>query len=81
MFILNWNVFYEILSFMVFLRANNSESRWNDPGTVGFEIDVTDEIKPGQDNELMMWVADAQLFNQPGKYGRRIALMTDTRFF
>jgi hypothetical protein len=37
-----------------------------------FEIDVTDEIKPGQDNELMMWVADAQLFNQPGKYGRRI---------
>ena len=37
-----------------------------------FEIDVTDEIKPGQDNELLMWVADAQLFNQPGKYGRRI---------
>ncbi|MES2277875.1 MAG: glycoside hydrolase family 2 TIM barrel-domain containing protein [Bacteroidota bacterium] len=37
-----------------------------------FEVDVTNAIKPGQDNELLMWVADAQLFNQPGKYGRRI---------
>jgi hypothetical protein len=37
-----------------------------------FEVDVTDELKPGQDNELLIWVADAQLFNQPGKYGRRI---------
>jgi hypothetical protein len=37
-----------------------------------FEVDVTDELKPGQDNELLVWVADAQLFNQPGKYGRRI---------
>ncbi|WP_183576829.1 glycoside hydrolase family 2 protein [Mucilaginibacter sp. X5P1] len=37
-----------------------------------FEVDVTDEIKPGKDNEILVWVADAQLFNQPGKYGRRI---------
>jgi len=37
-----------------------------------FEIDVTDNIKQNQDNEILIWVADAQLFNQPGKYGRRI---------
>lgn len=37
-----------------------------------FEIDVTDEMKADHDNELLMWVADAQLFNQPGKYGRRL---------
>jgi hypothetical protein len=37
-----------------------------------FEIDVTDLMKEKQDNELLVWVADAQLFNQPGKYGRRI---------
>jgi hypothetical protein len=37
-----------------------------------FEVDITDQLKPGQDNELLVWVADAQLFNQPGKYGRRI---------
>lgn len=37
-----------------------------------FELDVTNYLKEGRDNELMLWVADAQLFNQPGKYGRRI---------
>jgi hypothetical protein len=37
-----------------------------------FEIDVTNYLKEGNDNELLVWVADAQLFNQPGKYGRRI---------
>jgi hypothetical protein len=37
-----------------------------------FEVDITDRIKKDQDNELLVWVADAQLFNQPGKYGRRI---------
>ncbi|MDB5111081.1 MAG: glycosyl hydrolase family 2, partial [Mucilaginibacter sp.] len=37
-----------------------------------FDVDITDFIKEGQDNELLVWVADAQLFNQPGKYGRRI---------
>ena len=37
-----------------------------------FEVDVTDFVKNNQDNELLVWVADAQLFNQAGKYGRRI---------
>ncbi|WP_345952915.1 glycoside hydrolase family 2 TIM barrel-domain containing protein [Mucilaginibacter sp. PAMB04168] len=37
-----------------------------------FEIDITQWLKDGQDNELMVWVADAELFNQPGKFGRRI---------
>jgi beta-galactosidase len=37
-----------------------------------FEIDVTNYLKPGEENELLVWVADAQLFNEPGKYGRRI---------
>jgi hypothetical protein len=38
MFILNKNVFYEILSFMVFLKANNTDSRRDDLGTVGVGI-------------------------------------------
>lgn len=37
-----------------------------------FEIDITDRVKHDSDNELMLWVADADLFNEPGKYGRRI---------
>src|ERR1700761_4905297 len=37
-----------------------------------FEVDITDFVKENQENELLVWVADAQLFNQPGKYGRRI---------
>ena len=37
-----------------------------------FEVDVTDDIKQNQDNEILIWVADAQLFNQPGKFGRRV---------
>jgi hypothetical protein len=37
-----------------------------------FEVDITDQLKDSPDNELIVWVADAQLFNQPGKFGRRI---------
>jgi hypothetical protein len=37
-----------------------------------FEVDITDLVKENRDNELLIWVADAQLFNQPSKYGRRI---------
>jgi len=37
-----------------------------------FDIDVTDYIRPNENNELMIWVADANLFNEPGKFGRRI---------
>ncbi len=36
-----------------------------------FEIDITDKVKEESDNELMIWVADAKLLDQPGKYGRR----------
>jgi len=36
-----------------------------------FEADITDELKEGTDNEVLVWVADGQLFNKPGKYGKR----------
>jgi hypothetical protein len=36
-----------------------------------FELDITGLLKEGADNELWVWVADASLLNQPGKYGRR----------
>ncbi len=36
-----------------------------------FEIDITDEVDNNVENELLVWVADAKLFNEPGKYGDR----------
>lgn len=36
-----------------------------------FELDITDVVNETGDNELLVWVADAELFNQPGKYGHR----------
>ena len=36
-----------------------------------FEVDITDQLREGTDNELWVWVADGSLLNQPGKYGRR----------
>lgn len=36
-----------------------------------FEIDITDKVKEDGENELMIWIADAKLLDQPGKYGRR----------
>lgn len=37
-----------------------------------FEVDITDEVKQDGENELMLWVADADLLNEPGKYGKRL---------
>lgn len=37
-----------------------------------FEVDITDKVNREGDNELLIWVADANLLNQPGKYGRRL---------
>lgn len=36
-----------------------------------YELDVTDLIKPGQDNELLILVQGSALFNKQEKYGRR----------
>jgi lysophospholipase L1-like esterase len=36
-----------------------------------FEIDITDRLKPGHDNELLVWVAASRLFDKQGHYGRR----------
>ena len=36
-----------------------------------FEADVTDLIKPGQENEILVGVAKGDLFDVRGKYGRR----------
>jgi beta-galactosidase len=35
------------------------------------EYDVTDLVRPGQKNEIMVGVAKGSLFDQPGPYGRR----------
>lgn len=37
-----------------------------------FDLDITDKVNKNGDNELLIWIADAALFNEPGKYGRRI---------
>jgi beta-galactosidase/beta-glucuronidase len=37
-----------------------------------FDIDITDHVRKDGDNELLLWIADANLFNEPGKFGRRI---------
>lgn len=37
-----------------------------------FDIDITDYVRKDGDNELLLWIADANLFNEPGKFGRRI---------
>ena len=37
-----------------------------------FDIDITDQMRKDGKNELLLWVADANLFNEPGKFGRRI---------
>lgn len=36
-----------------------------------FELDVTSFLKPGQENEILVGVAKASLFDDRGKYGRR----------
>jgi len=36
-----------------------------------FDLDVTSLIKPGQENEILVGVAKASLFDDRGKYGRR----------
>ena len=37
-----------------------------------FEVDITDKLKEGADNELSLWVADGRLLDEPGTYGRRV---------
>ena len=36
-----------------------------------FDIDVTEQAKPGETLEVLVWVANGSLFNVPGKYGYR----------
>ncbi|MCW3058369.1 MAG: glycoside hydrolase family 2, partial [Capsulimonas sp.] len=36
-----------------------------------FDVDVTDAVKPGAQNELLVGVRKASLFDKPGKFGRR----------
>jgi hypothetical protein len=37
-----------------------------------FDLDITDKINKDGDNELLVWIAGADLFNEPGEYGRRV---------
>lgn len=36
-----------------------------------FEADLTPYVKPGENNEILVGVAKASLFDEPGRYGRR----------
>lgn len=36
-----------------------------------FNFDVTDQIKAGEELEVLVWIAHGSLLNDPGKYGRR----------
>lgn len=36
-----------------------------------FKLDVTELLTPGEDAEILVWVAHGSLLNDPGKYGRR----------
>jgi beta-galactosidase len=50
--------------------VNGQEAGENFDLFLPVEWDVTDKIKPGE-NEILVWVADAGLFDEPGKYGTR----------
>ena len=36
-----------------------------------FDVDITEQAKPGEMIEVLLWVAHGSLFNTPGKYGIR----------
>jgi hypothetical protein len=36
-----------------------------------FDLDITNKLRPGKDNELLVWVASSRLFDRQGHYGRR----------
>jgi len=36
-----------------------------------FAVDITGYVKPGEEAQVIVWVAHGSLFNQPGKYGYR----------
>ncbi|MFA5327474.1 MAG: sugar-binding domain-containing protein [Prolixibacteraceae bacterium] len=50
--------------------VNGQEAGENFDLFLPVEWDVTDKIKRGE-NEIRIWVADAALFDEPGKYGTR----------
>jgi len=51
--------------------VNNQKVGKNFDLFLPFDLDITNQIKNDGDNVLMVWIADAKLLNQPGKYGRR----------
>ncbi|MBV4355907.1 glycoside hydrolase family 2 protein [Pinibacter aurantiacus] len=52
--------------------VNGKKAAQNYEVFLPFEADITDLVKQDGENELMVYVADADLFNQPGKYGNRL---------
>ena len=51
--------------------VNNQKVGENFDLFLPFDLDITNQIKDNADNVLMVWIADAKLFDKPGKYGRR----------
>jgi beta-galactosidase len=51
--------------------VNNQKAGENFDLFLPFDLDITNLIKANGDNVLMVWVADAKLLDQPGRYGRR----------
>jgi len=51
--------------------VNNQNAGENFDLFLPFDLDITNQIKANGDNILMIWIADAKLLNQPGRYGTR----------
>jgi beta-galactosidase len=72
----NWNDNRVILHFeavagyaKVFVNGNEIGDHFD--SFLPFSFDVTEHVKPGEEADVLVWVAHGSLLNDPGKYGRR----------
>ncbi|NME72856.1 glycoside hydrolase family 2 protein [Flammeovirga aprica] len=72
----NWgkdriNLHFEAVAGYAKVFVNGKEVGDHFDAFLPFDFDITDHIKAGQDNEILLWVAHGSLLDDPGKYGRR----------
>jgi beta-galactosidase len=72
----DWNGSRHILHFEAVMGkaqvyVNGRKAAENFELFLPFEVDVTSYLKPGEENEIMVGVAKADLFDERGRYGRR----------
>ncbi len=63
---------FEAVAGYAVVFVNGKEVKHNFDVFLPFEVDVTNLVKWDGENEITLWVADADLLNKPGKYGRRL---------